>query len=141
MCNLYSITTNLAAIIALNRYAGNLPPMPGVLVTVVVTVGAGTPGIQALCAAAVASIIVAFTTTTVTAAPAPTTRLRSGRVDVGDPHASAAEQVAHARRARRPRRRVAALAARLRGRSNTLMPVIVTTGPPVIPLPGAAPPW
>jgi len=34
MCNLYSITTNLAAIIALfrvmNRYIGNLPPMPGV---------------------------------------------------------------------------------------------------------------
>jgi putative SOS response-associated peptidase YedK len=34
MCNLYSITTNQAAIIALfrvmNRYTGNLPPMPGV---------------------------------------------------------------------------------------------------------------
>src|SRR6516164_3589768 len=34
MCNLYSITTNHAAIIALfrviNRYVGNLPPMPGV---------------------------------------------------------------------------------------------------------------
>ena len=34
MCNLYSITTNQAAVIALfrviNRYAGNLPPMPGV---------------------------------------------------------------------------------------------------------------
>ena len=34
MCNLYSITTNQAAIIALfrllNRYSGNLPPMPGV---------------------------------------------------------------------------------------------------------------
>ena len=34
MCNLYSITTNHAAIIALfrviNRYIGNLPPMPGV---------------------------------------------------------------------------------------------------------------
>jgi hypothetical protein len=33
MCNLYSITTNQAAIIALfrviNRYIGNLPPMPG----------------------------------------------------------------------------------------------------------------
>jgi hypothetical protein len=32
MCNLYSITTNQAAIIALfrviNRYVGNLPPMP-----------------------------------------------------------------------------------------------------------------
>ena len=35
MCNLYSITTNQAAIIALfraiNHYVGNLPPMPGVL--------------------------------------------------------------------------------------------------------------
>ena len=34
MCNLYSITTNQAAIIALfrviNRYVSNLPPMPGV---------------------------------------------------------------------------------------------------------------
>jgi hypothetical protein len=32
MCNLDSITTNQAAIIALfrNRYVGNLPPMPGV---------------------------------------------------------------------------------------------------------------
>jgi putative SOS response-associated peptidase YedK len=34
MCNLYSITTNQAAIITLfrvmNRYVGNLPPMPGV---------------------------------------------------------------------------------------------------------------
>jgi putative SOS response-associated peptidase YedK len=34
MCNLYSITTNQASIIALfrvvNRYVGNLPPMPGV---------------------------------------------------------------------------------------------------------------
>ena len=34
ICNLYSITTNQAAIIALvrviNRYVGNLPPMPGV---------------------------------------------------------------------------------------------------------------
>jgi len=34
MCNLYSITTNQAAIIALfrviNRYVGNRPPMPGV---------------------------------------------------------------------------------------------------------------
>ncbi len=34
MCNLYLITTNQAAIIALfrvpNRYAGNLPRMPGV---------------------------------------------------------------------------------------------------------------
>jgi hypothetical protein len=33
VCNLYSITTNRAAIIALfrvmNRDAGNLPPMPG----------------------------------------------------------------------------------------------------------------
>jgi hypothetical protein len=35
MCNLYSITTNQAVIIALfrvvNRYVGNLPPVPGVL--------------------------------------------------------------------------------------------------------------
>jgi putative SOS response-associated peptidase YedK len=34
MCNLYSITTNQTAIIALfrviNRYVGNLPPMRGV---------------------------------------------------------------------------------------------------------------
>src|SRR5260221_13543842 len=34
MCNLYSITTNQAAIATLfrvmNRYVGNLPPMPGV---------------------------------------------------------------------------------------------------------------
>src|ERR1700726_4183554 len=34
VCNLYSITTNQAAIIALfrvmNRHVGNLPPMPGV---------------------------------------------------------------------------------------------------------------
>jgi hypothetical protein len=34
MCNIYSITTNQAAIIALfrvvNRYVGNLAPMPGV---------------------------------------------------------------------------------------------------------------
>jgi hypothetical protein len=34
MCNLYSITTNQAAIIALfrviNHRVGNLPPMPGV---------------------------------------------------------------------------------------------------------------
>ena len=34
MCSLYSITTNQAAIIALfrvvNRYVGNLAPMPGV---------------------------------------------------------------------------------------------------------------
>ena len=34
MCNLYSITMNQAAIIALfrvmNHYVGNLPPMPGV---------------------------------------------------------------------------------------------------------------
>jgi putative SOS response-associated peptidase YedK len=34
MCNLYSITTNQAAILGLfrviNRYVGNLPPMPGV---------------------------------------------------------------------------------------------------------------
>ena len=35
MCNLYSIITNQAAIIAhfhvINRYVGNLPPMAGVL--------------------------------------------------------------------------------------------------------------
>jgi hypothetical protein len=35
MCSLYSITTNQAAIAALfrvvNRYVGNLAPMPGVL--------------------------------------------------------------------------------------------------------------
>ena len=35
MCNLHSITTNQAAIAALfrviNRYVGNLAPMPGVL--------------------------------------------------------------------------------------------------------------
>jgi putative SOS response-associated peptidase YedK len=34
MCNLYSVTTNQEAICALfrviNRYVGNLPPMPGV---------------------------------------------------------------------------------------------------------------
>ena len=34
MCNLYSITTNQSAVAALfrvmNRYVGNLPPMPGV---------------------------------------------------------------------------------------------------------------
>jgi hypothetical protein len=34
ICNFYSITTNQAAIVALfrrmNRYVGNLPPMPGV---------------------------------------------------------------------------------------------------------------
>jgi hypothetical protein len=34
MCNLYSITTNQAAIVArfemMNRYVGNLPLMPGV---------------------------------------------------------------------------------------------------------------
>jgi hypothetical protein len=38
MCNLYSIATNQAAIIALfrvmNRYVGNLPPMPGVFPTI-----------------------------------------------------------------------------------------------------------
>jgi len=35
MCNLYNFTTNQAAIItlvrAINRYVGNVPPMPGVL--------------------------------------------------------------------------------------------------------------
>ena len=43
MCNLYSITTNQAAIIALflviNRYVGNLPPMPGVFPDFAVPVG------------------------------------------------------------------------------------------------------
>jgi hypothetical protein len=43
MCNLYSTTTNQAAIIALfrviNRYVGNLAPMPGVLITTVSIVG------------------------------------------------------------------------------------------------------
>jgi hypothetical protein len=38
MCNLYSITTNQAAIIALfrviNRYIGNLQPMPGAFQTI-----------------------------------------------------------------------------------------------------------
>jgi hypothetical protein len=38
VCNLYSITTNQAAIIALfrviNRYVVNLPPMPGVFPTI-----------------------------------------------------------------------------------------------------------
>jgi putative SOS response-associated peptidase YedK len=37
MCNVYSITTNQAAIAALfrvvNRYVGNLAPMPGVFLT------------------------------------------------------------------------------------------------------------
>jgi putative SOS response-associated peptidase YedK len=38
MCNLYSITTNQEAIRALfrvmNRYVGNLPPMPGVFLII-----------------------------------------------------------------------------------------------------------
>jgi hypothetical protein len=38
MCNLYSITTNQEAIRALfrvmNRYVGNLPPLPGVFPTI-----------------------------------------------------------------------------------------------------------
>lgn len=38
MCNLYSITTNQAAIAALfrkmNRYVGNLPPMPVCFLTI-----------------------------------------------------------------------------------------------------------
>ena len=29
MCNLYSITINEEAIRVMNRYVGNLPPMPG----------------------------------------------------------------------------------------------------------------
>jgi putative SOS response-associated peptidase YedK len=49
VCNLYSITTNQAAIIALfrviNRYVGNLPPLPSVFldypVPVVRNAGAG----------------------------------------------------------------------------------------------------
>jgi hypothetical protein len=44
MCNLYSITTNKAAVIALfrvmNRYVGNLPPMPGILPFATPKVGA-----------------------------------------------------------------------------------------------------
>jgi hypothetical protein len=39
MCNLCSITRNQAAIAALfrvmNQYVGNLPPMPGVFLTVI----------------------------------------------------------------------------------------------------------
>ena len=42
MCNLYSITTNQAAIAALfrvvNRYVGNLAPMPGVFPQVTVLI-------------------------------------------------------------------------------------------------------
>jgi putative SOS response-associated peptidase YedK len=42
MCNLYSITTNQAAIAALfrviNRYVGNLAPMPGVFPNYLVSV-------------------------------------------------------------------------------------------------------
>ena len=38
MCNLYSITTNQAAIANLfrrmNQYVGNLPPMPGIFRTI-----------------------------------------------------------------------------------------------------------
>ena len=44
MCDLYSITTNQATIIALfrviNRYVGNLPPMPGVFPDYPAPVGA-----------------------------------------------------------------------------------------------------
>jgi hypothetical protein len=44
MCNLYSITINQAAILALfrliNRYVGNLPPMPGVFPDYPAPVGA-----------------------------------------------------------------------------------------------------
>jgi hypothetical protein len=54
MCNLYSITTNQAAIIALfrvmNRYVGNLPPMPGVFpdypAPVVRNAGPGRSGVR-----------------------------------------------------------------------------------------------
>jgi hypothetical protein len=48
MCNLYSITTNQAAIAALfrviNRYVGNLPPMPGVLLKYTTPVVRRRPG-------------------------------------------------------------------------------------------------
>jgi hypothetical protein len=47
MCNLYSITTNQAAIAALfrvmNRYVGNLPPMPGVFPLAAQRTGKRTP--------------------------------------------------------------------------------------------------
>jgi hypothetical protein len=47
MCNLYSITTNQAAIIALfrvmNRYVGNLPPMPGVFPLTIRRLSCETP--------------------------------------------------------------------------------------------------
>jgi hypothetical protein len=52
MCNLYSITTNQAAIIALfrvvNRYVGNLAPMTGVFPDYPAPV-ATQPGQTALC--------------------------------------------------------------------------------------------
>ena len=48
ICNLYSITTNQAAIAALfrvvNRYVGNLPPMPGVLLEYTAPVFRRRPG-------------------------------------------------------------------------------------------------
>jgi hypothetical protein len=48
MCNLYSITTNQAAIIALfrvmNRYVCNLAPMPGVLPSSFVSAFRSPPG-------------------------------------------------------------------------------------------------
>jgi hypothetical protein len=53
VCNLYSITTNQAAIIALsrvmNRYVGNLPPMPRVFpdYPAPVVLNAGTERISA----------------------------------------------------------------------------------------------
>jgi hypothetical protein len=47
MCNLYSITTNQAAIITLfrivNRYVGNLAPMPGVFPDYKAPIGATAP--------------------------------------------------------------------------------------------------
>src|ERR1700731_2055457 len=60
MCNLYSITTNQEAIRALfrvmNRYVGNLPPMPGVFpdypAPVVRNAGAGVGGLTAALALA-----------------------------------------------------------------------------------------
>ena len=56
MCNLYSITTNQAAIIALfrviNRYVGNLAPMPGVFPSI-------DTGASTLAEAGIASVTLA----------------------------------------------------------------------------------
>jgi hypothetical protein len=50
VCNLYSITTNQAAIIALfrviNRYVGNLAPMPGVFPDYKARSCATDPGVE-----------------------------------------------------------------------------------------------